>query len=154
MINHTSTCVFITRLMRLSKALQTWLRLAVAIYCGGALCMLGPLGGVGGWGGWDRERKEKVGRKTSVPCSWILVSRYQGVPTPIKISVEEILAAPRLIRKSQLNSVELLIPFRNLQHILMFLNLNLSLVIAYTGLLRPVSDFYPHGCHKLHNSSS
>lgn len=141
MINHTSSCVFITRLMSLSQAFQAWLALAVAIYCGGTLSIAGPLRGMAG-----KERKE-VGRKTKDPCSWTLVSRPQGcVCTHIKIPTEKI----QWIAKSQLNSVELLFPTKKFE---------IYLDMFWTGsqfghcLHGPakLSDIYPNIYYELHN---
>lgn len=106
MINHTSSWVFITGLMSLGQAFQTWLTLAVATYWGGTLCVPGPLRGVAG-----KDRKE-VGRTTKNPCSWTFLSRPQGwVSSWFKVSTKEI----QWIAKSQLNSVEWLFPTKKFE---------------------------------------
>lgn len=58
MMNHTSSCVFITGLMNLSQGFQTWLVLAVPISCGGTAYIPGPLRGVpeGEERSWEEDK--------------------------------------------------------------------------------------------------
>lgn len=102
MINHTSSCVFLTGLMSISGLAGV----SSVHLLWGTLYTPGPLKGVAG------EDRKKAGRKTKDPCSWILESRPQGcVSACMKVSTEEI----QWTAKSQLNLVELLFPTKKFE---------------------------------------